>query len=297
MTTLTGCENLGLFLNFGFIPSCVTIANLIFIAMAYDPLQSISSPTNIIFIVAIIVVYFEGACSVYIYNKSINSFHRRLLDEKGAILLVCLFHPFYYLVTLPSTMLSIVHVIGTPKNIWNRIACSENCYISSLHTIQAHGMNCITCKHFYIGIPFFFVLIFYSLFFIVLTPLVFLFCSSICLGPLGIAIHLCIRDEFGFVDSFWHSINQAHILTVLFFALTNSIPSVVICAAYVASVASTWPSYLLISVCILNVLCAIPCCHILFTSRGIKWDAKKQPHVSTKTSSSIQESSTNTETA
>ena len=207
---MSGClTNFIHILTFGIIPLCLNISQLIFIAFCYDPSQKMSSATNIIFIITIIFFYFEGSVTVFIYNLAIDGWSRRLNNDLSAKILICLLHPFYYLVTLPMSMKSIIHSIGTPKNLWNRCflyGCCQNheewtISKETTHTVDANGMCCITWRGFCIIIPFSLFFLLYCVFILILSPLVWFFLSAIGFGPLGVCMHLCLQDELGFSES------------------------------------------------------------------------------------------------
>lgn len=247
------------YLLFGYIigPLLVNVACLIFIVCAYSTTEAITTVRNSIAIFAIFFYYAHGFIVFLVFGLVTNIWSYFKEQVSGGIILIvliCVFYPVYFLVTLPMTIFYLFRMIGTPWRVWQRMFSNTCMSLSRLNREDSGGCCGLFLK--YLGVGFLFVLFFilYVAFFIFMIPVELILLSPVGFGPYGIVVYTALRHLDSFSTFQWERIEESHVWSIFSFVYFVTAPWIAISIAFVVVVTTWWYGILLAVVAVLYFL-------------------------------------------
>ena len=253
MNVDTSFQRFWVILANGIWPLVVNFCWFLFLGFCYDRTLALSSSRNVIFIIGVIVFYFTGIPTMSTYFRVVNVWIKEFGGEFCCIMTTCILYPFLYLITTPMTMIHLARIWKVPSHLWDSCCC-ESCLLEDLHTVHRHGIACITGRHLLIGVPFCIFYFFYCIIGIIFAVIVFVLLSPFGLGPLGVALHIAIREEAGAEENLWEGLSLAHNWNCTMFGLISCLCACVLTAAYLAILGIVWFPLLLFIVALLYAM-------------------------------------------
>lgn len=252
--TISGFSGGFIVFGYAFLALLLNLCYAIFLGVSFDTSVAISENRNVIAIAATVWYYLGLLALVVVFG------HRMLIWEKlkeekcgiFMIVLIVIFYPIYFLLTLPMTVYYIFRYLGTPCNLWEKVF--QNSCLSLDHlTYERAGTYCkLVLYYMSIGLLFALFTLFYVIFVFAFFPIYYYLFAPFGFGPYGINIFLSLRHLDEFSSFSWDCIEKTYLYAIFTFAWFVAFPAILFAIFYIVFVLATaWHAILLLVVAIL----------------------------------------------
>ena len=247
-------SNIYLFTGYIIGPLLVNFGCLVFIVCAYATAEAITTIRNSIAIFAIFFYYLHGFIVFLVFGLVTDIWNYFKEQVRGGIVLIILisvFYPVYFLVTLPMTIFYLFRLIGTPWRVWERMFSNTCMSFSRFNRADSGGCCGLFLK--YLGVGFLFVLFFiiYVALFILFIPVELILLSPVGFGPYGVVLYTSLRHLHSFQMFQWERIEESHKWCIFTFVYFVTAPWIAISISFVVVALLSWYGVMLAVIAVL----------------------------------------------
>ena len=253
--TISGFSGGFVVFGYAFLALLVNLCYAIFLAVSFNTSVATSENRNVIAIAATVWYYLGVLALVVIFGHRMLIWEK-LKEEKCGIfimVLIIIFYPIYFLLTLPMTVYYVFKFLGTPCNLWEKIF--QNSCLSLDHlTYEGAGTYCkLVLYYMSIGLLFGLFTVLYVILVLAFTPIYYYLFAPFGFGPYGINLFLSLRHLDEFSDYSWDCIEKTYLYAILVFAWFVAFPAILFSIFYIVFVLATaWHAILLLILASLN---------------------------------------------
>jgi hypothetical protein len=193
---------------------------IVFLASCYDGNLAMSAAQNVVFIIGVVFFYLSGVSTIITFYRAVSL---ELPTGQPCCIFVSLlvvFYPIFYLITLPKTMWHFMHIWGSPTSLWN-----EHCGECAAPVDEFGCSGQVTIYHFCYGILFCLCVFLYVLWLIAASPIFYVLLFPLGIGPLGVALHVCVRQDIGMMDLCWWTMSVSASWNATLFGCICCVPA------------------------------------------------------------------------
>ncbi|KAK8883102.1 hypothetical protein M9Y10_045750 [Tritrichomonas musculus] len=247
--TISGFSGGFIVFGYAFLALLVNLCYIIFLAVSFDTSVPMSENRNIIAIAATIWYYFGLMALVIVFGLRMLIWEKLKQEKCGIFMfvLIVIFYPIYFLLTLPMTVYYVFKYLGTPCNLWEKVF--QNSCISLDHlTYEVAGTYCkLVLYYMSIGLLFALFTLFYVIFVFAFFPIYYYLFAPFGFGPYGINIFLSLRHLDEFSEYSWDCIEKTYLHAIFVFAWFVAFPAILFAVFYMVFVLVTaWHAILLL---------------------------------------------------
>ena len=207
-------------------------------------------PISCIFKRALLLVFLL----LYGYGKATDEWDELLGGPTNSLLVIIIVitYPIFYLFWLPWVLYHLVLLIGSPKEVWQRMFENTFFTLDKLIPDLVYSKGELIVNYIYIGIPFFLFCVIYIGLVILLVPLWYFIFSPIGYGVFGIALNVSFHFPSTTSLEIEDRIDRTHRVGTFIHVYVECLPLIIISAVHVGIVGNTWYGILLLVLSIIN---------------------------------------------
>ncbi|OHT09031.1 hypothetical protein TRFO_22181 [Tritrichomonas foetus] len=249
--TSSGVSSVFIIFGYVFLPLLVNLSIIIFLALSFNFAEPISSNRNIIAISAVAWLYIGLAVLVFIFGKQMRIWSIFKSESCGIFLsiLIIIFYPLYFLLTLPMTIFHVFRFLGSPAQVWDRMFGNTCMSLDHMSYERTGSYSKVVLCFFTIGPLFALFTIIYVLLVIVMFPFYYYFFSPFGFGPYGMNLFLSMRHLDEFQEFSWDCTERTFMWCVLIYSWFIAFPAILFAVFYMVFVSLVaWHAILLLVV-------------------------------------------------
>ena len=247
--TINGASYLIIIFGYILLSLLVNLSFLLFIIISFSSTDPVSADRNVISIAAIVWYYIGLGIFHFIFGYRMLIWQKLWQETCGKFMavLIIVFYPLFYLITLPMTVYYIFKFLGTPVQLWEKLIYCQSMSLENLTYARAGNYCILSIRFLTIGVLFGFFAIIYFVLTIAFCPIYYYLLAPFGFGPYGINIFFSLRhlDEFSFYS--WDCIEKTHLYGIFSFGWAIALPGILFAIFYMIFVLVTgWQAILLL---------------------------------------------------